>query len=61
MNNLNFFSRKKCFIYSYQWDNQDLVRKIYEDMSMRNIATWFDIWGSMQGNTNEAMATGFFH
>lgn len=29
-------------------------------MSMRNIRTWFDIWGSMQGNTNEAMATGLF-
>jgi hypothetical protein len=27
-------------------------------MSMRSIPTWFDIWGSMQGNTNEAMATG---
>ena len=29
-------------------------------MSMRSISTWFDIWGSMQGNTNEAMATGLF-
>jgi hypothetical protein len=27
---------------------------------MRKIPTWFDIWGSMQGNTNEAMATGLF-
>ena len=27
---------------------------------MRHIDTWFDIWGSMQGNTNEAMATGSF-
>jgi hypothetical protein len=27
---------------------------------MRSIPTWFDIWGSMQGNTNEAMATGLF-
>ncbi|CAF1146285.1 unnamed protein product [Rotaria sordida] len=46
-----------CMI-SYQWDSQELVRKVYEDMSMREIDTWFDIWGSMQGNTNEAMATG---
>lgn len=29
-------------------------------MSMREIKTWFDIWGSMQGNTNEAMATGLY-
>lgn len=27
-------------------------------MKMRSISAWFDIWGSMQGNTNEAMATG---
>ena len=45
---------------SYQWDKQSLVRQIYEDMSMRHIDTWFDIWGSMQGNTNDAMATGSF-
>jgi hypothetical protein len=25
---------------------------------MRNVQTWFDIWGSMQGGTNDAMATG---
>ncbi|CAM4804269.1 unnamed protein product [Rotaria magnacalcarata] len=46
-----------CMI-SYQWDNQIFVRKVYEDMSMREIRVWFDIWGAMQGNTNEAMATG---
>jgi hypothetical protein len=27
---------------------------------MRNVQTWFDIWGSMQGSTNDAMATGLF-
>ncbi|UJR15063.1 hypothetical protein I4U23_002034 [Adineta vaga] len=46
-----------CMI-SYQWDHQPFVRKVFEDMSMREIKTWFDIWGSMQGNTNDAMATG---
>ncbi|CAM2713202.1 unnamed protein product [Rotaria socialis] len=46
-----------CMI-SYQWDNQIFVRKVYEDMSMREIRVWFDIWGSMQRNANEAMATG---
>ncbi|UJR23954.1 hypothetical protein I4U23_026922 [Adineta vaga] len=46
-----------CMI-SYQWDKQELVRQIYEDMHMRNVQVWFDIWGSMQGSTNDAMATG---
>ncbi|CAF1183354.1 unnamed protein product [Rotaria sp. Silwood1] len=46
-----------CMI-TYQWDSQRLVRKFYEDMSMREISTWFDIWCSMQVNTNKAMATG---
>ena len=48
----------KYFICSYQWDNQPFVREVYEDMLMREIPTWFDIWGSMQGNANEAMAIG---
>ena len=25
---------------------------------MRKVQTWFDIWGLMQGGTNDAMATG---
>ncbi len=45
---------------SYQWDKQELVRAIYEDLHMRNVQTWFDIWGSMQGSTNDSMATGWF-
>jgi hypothetical protein len=53
------FSIKKCNINSsYQWDKQELVREIYEDFHMRKVQTWFDIWGSMQGSTNDAMATG---
>ncbi len=27
---------------------------------MRNVPTWFDIWGSMKGATNDAMATGLY-
>ncbi|CAF1121320.1 unnamed protein product [Adineta steineri] len=46
-----------CMI-SYQWDKQDLVRQIYEDMNMRRLQVWFDIWGAMQGSTNDAMAIG---
>ncbi|CAF1524797.1 unnamed protein product [Rotaria magnacalcarata] len=54
------FSKRRevdCMI-SYQWDNHKFVRQIYEDMTMREIRVWFDIWGSMQGNANETMATG---
>jgi hypothetical protein len=47
-------------ISSYQWDNQKIVRQVYEDMAIHDIRVWFDIWGSMQGNTNETMATGPF-
>ncbi|CAF3536488.1 unnamed protein product [Rotaria socialis] len=32
-----------CMI-SYQWDNQIFVRKVYEDMSIREIRVRFDIW-----------------
>ncbi|CAF2442374.1 unnamed protein product [Rotaria sp. Silwood2] len=46
-----------CMI-SYQWNKQDFVREIYEDFHMRNVQVWFDIWGAMQGSTNDAMATG---
>jgi hypothetical protein len=45
---------------SYQWDKQELVREVYEDFRMRKVQTWFDIWGSMYGSTNDAMATGLF-
>ncbi|CAF4931214.1 unnamed protein product, partial [Rotaria magnacalcarata] len=44
------FSKRRevdCMI-SYQWDNHKFVRQIYEDMTMREIRVWFDIWGSMQ-------------
>ncbi|CAM4969209.1 unnamed protein product [Rotaria socialis] len=54
------FSKRRevdCMI-SYEWDNHKLVRQIYEDMTMREIRVWFDIWGSMQGNASETMATG---
>lgn len=50
--------RKKfdCMI-SYNWDIQKLVREIYMDFNMRNLATWFDIWGLMEENSYNAMAT----
>lgn len=42
---------------SYQWKQQELVRNIYMDLNMRNLRAWFDIWGGMEGATNDAMAT----
>lgn len=50
--------RKKfdCMI-SYQWDIQDFVRDIYMDFHMRSLITWFDIWGFMEENSYNAMAT----
>ena len=46
--------------YSYQWKKQEFVRQIYEDLNMRKVQTWFDIWYSMRGDTNDAMAIGLF-
>ena len=46
-----------CMI-SYQWYKQELVRQIYEDLHMRTLQTWFDIWSFMQGDTYNSMATG---
>lgn len=43
---------------SYQWNKQEMVRQIFEDFHMRQLETWFDIWGSMQGGISDAMATG---
>ncbi|CAF1113160.1 unnamed protein product, partial [Brachionus calyciflorus] len=42
---------------SYQWANQKLVRNIFEDLHMKNLFIWFDIWGYMEGCTYDAMAT----
>ena len=42
---------------SYQWDYQKLVREIYMDLHMKNLTIWFDIWGAMEGCSNDAMAT----
>eukprot|EP00299_Pterocystis_sp_00344_P019513 c9671_g1_i1.p1 GENE.c9671_g1_i1~~c9671_g1_i1.p1 ORF type:complete len:656 (+),score=159.35 c9671_g1_i1:34-1968(+) len=43
-------------MFSYNWGIQSLVRAIYSNLSMRNVNGWFDIWGDMIGNVNEAMA-----
>jgi hypothetical protein len=49
--------QKFDIMLSYQWDIQDFVRDMYMELDMKTIKTWMDIWGGMQGNINEAMAT----
>lgn len=49
--------QKFDIMLSYQWDIQDFVRNVYMEMDMKTFKTWMDIWGGMQGNINEAMAT----
>lgn len=56
------FNLKSFFLTnsSYQWDKQELVHAVYDDLNMHRVQTWFDIRGFMQGCTNDAMATGWF-
>lgn len=44
-----------CMI-SYQWDYQNIVRSLYMNLKMKLIDSWFDIWGGMLGNSNDAMS-----
>ncbi|CAF0934861.1 unnamed protein product [Adineta ricciae] len=50
----------KCLhiMLSYQWDNQELVKRVADALKQSNIPTWFDIAGDMKGNINTAMANG---
>ena len=43
---------------SYQWNNQELVKRVADRLKQRNIPIWFDIAGDMKGNINTAMANG---
>ncbi|CAF4494940.1 unnamed protein product [Rotaria sp. Silwood2] len=43
---------------SYEWKNQELVKRVANMLKQRNIPTWFDIAGDMKGNINSAMANG---
>ncbi len=43
---------------SYQWNNQQLVKRVADMLKQRNIPIWFDIAGDMKGNINAAMANG---
>eukprot|EP01099_Mayorella_cantabrigiensis_P000193 TRINITY_DN1086_c0_g1_i1.p1 TRINITY_DN1086_c0_g1~~TRINITY_DN1086_c0_g1_i1.p1 ORF type:complete len:784 (+),score=198.15 TRINITY_DN1086_c0_g1_i1:33-2354(+) len=43
---------------SYQWNSQELVKKIADLLKSRGVKIWFDIAGDMKGNINAAMANG---
>ncbi|CAF2614779.1 unnamed protein product [Rotaria sp. Silwood2] len=43
---------------SYQWNSQELVKRVADILKQRNIPIWFDIAGDMKGNINAAMACG---
>ncbi|CAF1131186.1 unnamed protein product [Adineta steineri] len=43
---------------SYEWNNQELVKRVADMLKQRNIPIWFDIAGDMKGNINTAMANG---
>ncbi|CAM4788055.1 unnamed protein product [Rotaria magnacalcarata] len=43
---------------SYQWNNQELVKRVANMLKQMNIPIWFDIAGDMKGNINSAMANG---
>ncbi|CAF4114034.1 unnamed protein product [Adineta steineri] len=43
---------------SYEWNNQELVKRVADMLKQRNIPIWFDVAGDMKGNINTAMANG---
>lgn len=51
-------SKPKHLMLSYQWDSQDLVKKIHKALVAKGVICWLDIAGGMKGNINSAMAEG---
>ncbi|XP_031158156.1 uncharacterized protein LOC116051742 isoform X2 [Sander lucioperca] len=43
---------------SYQWDDQALVKKIYNRLKEDGLPVWMDIEGGVTGNINDSMAAG---
>lgn len=39
---------------SYQWDDQALVKKIYQRLKGDGLPVWMDIEGGVTGNMNDA-------
>lgn len=44
---------------SYQWDSQELAKKVFEKLERLGFDAWMDL-EDMSGNINEAMAEGLF-
>lgn len=38
---------------SYQWDVQDLVKKVYDALRAQGLRAWMDIEGGVAGNIND--------
>ena len=51
-------SKGSHIMLSYQWNNQELVKRVADVLKQKNIPIWFDIAGDMKGNINAAMANG---
>lgn len=49
---------ERHIMLSYQWDIQDTVKDVCEEMKSHGVNVWMDIDGGMSGNINEAMAEG---
>ena len=49
--------RRFDVMLSYNWGIQEFVRAFFMDMHMTQLDVWLDVWGGMQGNINDAMAT----
>ncbi|CAL8330607.1 unnamed protein product [Merluccius merluccius] len=43
---------------SYQWDDQALVKRVYDRLVEDGLPVWLDIEGGVKGNINDAMAAG---
>ncbi|XP_070846648.1 uncharacterized protein [Chaetodon trifascialis] len=43
---------------SYQWDDQALVKRIYDRLRDDGLPVWMDIEGGVTGNINDSMAAG---
>ncbi|KAL2098201.1 hypothetical protein ACEWY4_007408 [Coilia grayii] len=43
---------------SYQWDDQTLVKRVYDRLKEDGFSVWMDIEGGVSGNINDAMAAG---
>eukprot|EP00116_Pleurobrachia_bachei_P011264 sb/3471526/ len=49
---------ERHIMLSYQWDSQELVKKVYAAIKEKGVNVWMDIEGGVTGNINEAMAEG---